>query len=54
MPKKQSDKYSEFEAVTRWNVCQQLAKLLYRSDLCNEELMEGVEMLLNKETNQKK
>lgn len=39
MPKKEKElKYEKVDRVSRWNYCQQIASLLYQSELSNEDL----------------
>jgi hypothetical protein len=39
MPKKNKElKYESVERVSRWNLCQQIAKFKYASDLSNDDL----------------
>lgn len=48
-----------FSGVTRWNVCQKLARMLYRSNFKDEELddqlkhLEKEYLINNKEENEK-
>ncbi len=49
MPKRKSNKikYESVERVSRWNLCQQITRLLYASDRSNDELAKQVEELEN-------
>lgn len=45
MPKKKKQpelKYKKLARVSRWNLCQQIASLLYQSELTEKELENGV------------
>lgn len=37
----------ETDNVLRWNMCQKLAKVIYRSTLNNHQIMENIELVLN-------
>ncbi len=46
MPKKSKElKYESIERVSRWNLCQQVAKLLYKSNRSNDDIELEVEEL---------
>lgn len=45
MPRKKNNelKYEPIEKVERWNVCQMLASILYRSEKSNNDIIKIVE-----------
>lgn len=47
MPRKKTTKlrYESEDRVLRWNYCQQIAKLLYASELSDKEILEGLKEL---------
>ena len=49
MPKKKSSKikYESVERVSRWNLCQQITRLLYASEKSNVDLEKEIEKLEN-------
>ncbi len=49
MPKRKSNKikYESVERVSRWNLCQQITRLLYASDFSNVDLEKQIEKLEN-------